>query len=662
MKNYIKACICVLTCMLIQENNAIGKIRPSQDIRSKNNVRRNKSLSRYFNLNADAQDSTVVQQVPYDMQPTYDINIANDEMPEEMDNSAAFNANENESYNADDALLLNNVNNPNPTQSPDIQIAREPKTHRAENRSTEVHTSMTTTNEIGEMQEKKEKTVNLVDRAVAHMQAHDVDDSLNIFSHTKDFVIGDLYIFVYNRNGVCLAQPQSPELLWQNVYNMQDVYGRYPVQSMIKQAEQGGGWINYEWEGATQLAYVKEVIKNDETYIIGAGFFTHSKRDAVVNLVKSAVAFFNNIVKQGLQPSVAFSVFNYPTGDFVQGDLHLYAVSFEDGNLVSNSEESGFVGTTNAFEYRDAHGKYVNKDIAGKLEKSKNGIWEEYIYNHTIKRVYAEKVQDAQGKSYFIACGYYPEANKEQAVSLVRKAYKYMKANGATIALREFTGSTRNISNEFKYANLSIVVYSLDGKCMAHGSNASLVGKNRFDLKDSDGRYYVREMITKAQEGGGWINYKTGKLFRSAYVELIDMGIEQYVISTYLYPISKQETTMLMVKGAVSHIESAGLAESLGEFVKRSSKFRRGDLYIFVVEDNGICLAYGDEYDLIWRNLVKEGARDEEGKPFIKNMIDMAKHGPSIAKYKLNKAEKLFYIEPVRKNNKNYIVGSGYYL
>lgn len=661
MKNHITLSLAIVAGICAQDIGASIKMKPQGDIRSKNNPRRRRSLERFFNLNADAQQNMISEQEPTVMQmpaaepimPAYpafpeEPDIPTTEMPEMYEP-------EDESFDELRASAAREERKQNVQASQEavnkVLTKEPPAVYRAKPiAEAEEHQE--------DMQQKREAVIQLVNRAIDYLKNNNANETLSKISHTKEFVMGDLYVFVYNRQGVCLANPQHPDLLWQNLYNMQDAFGRHVVQVIIKQAEDGGGWVNYEWEKATKLAYVQQVEKDGEVYIIGSGFFSHSKRDAVINLVKSAVAYFNNIVQKGLSASVAFSVFNYPNGDFEQGDLSLYSVSF-DGDLVSNSENAGYVGTTNAFEYQDANGKHINKDIVRKLENSKEGIWEEYVSNRATKRVYAEKVQDAKGKWYFIACGYYPDCDRDQAIGLVRKAYRYMKSNGAGVALHEFSSKS---NDEFRHGNLHITVYTLDGKCVANGNNAALVGKNRFNLQDSEGHYYVREMIAKAKEGGGWINYKTSKLFRSAYVELIDMGIEQYVIATFLFPISKQETTMLMVKGAASYLESAGLSTALGEFIKKNSKFRRGDLYVFVLEENGICLAYGDEYDLIWRNLVKEGAKDENGKPFIKNMIEFAKHGPGIVKYKLNKAEKAFYIEPFSKNGKNYIIGSGYYL
>lgn len=502
---------------------------------------------------------------------------------------------------------------------------------------------------------KKEATVALVNRAVEFFNQNDEGVAFNRFSHTKDFVDAELYIFGFTQDGVCIAHPQMPQLLWKNLYNSQDSYGRYPVRGMIEKAQAGGGWITYEWEGSTKLTYVKLVSKDNKHYVLGAGFYSHSKKDSVVNLVKSAVLFFKNVIKRGFSPTMAFSAFTYPVGSFVHGDLYISAIGF-DGITYANSDNPGLVGA-NVIDEQDAKGLYINQNIIAALQNTNEGIWLDCFIMRAQKRIYAEKVKDKEGKEYFIACGYYPDANREQAIDLVRKAYTFMKTNGKSVAVREFSDQKKD---DFRYGDLSLFVYSIDGECIAHGNNPSLIGKNRIGLTDSDGRYYVKEFIQKAKDGGGWVNYKVNKLYRSVYVELIDMGVDQFVIGCGLYPISKQETMILMVKSAISFLESSSTTDALREFVKRDGKFRRGDLSIFALQDDGICLAYGDEYDLIWRNLMQ--VKDDNKAPFVREMIQAAKQGPGLVKYKLNKAQKISYVESITKGDKTYIIGSGYYI
>jgi len=433
------------------------------------------------------------------------------------------------------------------------------------------------------------------------------------------------------------------------------MYGVPVVQSILETAKKGDGWVTYQWRNATKVSYVKAVEKGEDNFILGVGYYPHSKEDAVVNLVKGAVALFNRTLAEKKSVDEAFSQMSYRFGRFLSGDLYLYALDFE-GMHYAHGERPGVVGTS-GWDYKDSAGKLVNQEIVNKLKKSDTGIWIEYLSKRAQKKTYAEKVTDAKGKQYFIACGYYPEANRAKLVELVRSAYQYMKGHGRSKAVEEFNNID---SSAFRYGDLAVFVYDLKGLCVANGSNPTIVGKQSIDLQDEYGSFYVREFIKKAESGGGWVDYKLNNSFASAYVEKIDLGIESFVIGSFMYPLSKRESALLLAKSAASYLQSHDKRDAFREFIKHDGMFIRGDLFVSVIDQKGICLAYGDTYDLIWRNLLS--IKDDDGKPFIRLYIETMKRGAGVVTYKLNGAEKNVFVEPVEKNNRKYAVSSGFYL
>jgi signal transduction histidine kinase len=80
------------------------------------------------------------------------------------------------------------------------------------------------------------------------------------------------------------------------------------------------------------------------------------------------------------------------------------------------------------------------------------------------------------------------KATAAEAESMVKKAVSFIKTDGPDKAYAEFG----NKQGQFTDRDLYIVVYSLDGKVLAHGANAKLVGKDLLDAQDVDGVYYVR--------------------------------------------------------------------------------------------------------------------------------------------------------------------------
>src|SRR5512137_1986467 len=112
-----------------------------------------------------------------------------------------------------------------------------------------------------------------------------------------------------------------------------------------------------------------------------------------------------------------------------------------------------------------------------------------------------------------------------EAKALVKKAIETMKANGKDKAFAEFS----NPKGKFVDRDLYIFVYDMNGKCVAHGFNQKMIGKDLKEMKDPDGKFYVKERIEIAKtKGKGWQDYEftdpiTKKIeHKSAYVEKLD--------------------------------------------------------------------------------------------------------------------------------------------
>jgi len=96
-------------------------------------------------------------------------------------------------------------------------------------------------------------------------------------------------------------------------------------------------------------------------------------------------------------------------------------------------------------------------------------------------------------------------ATRDDAVAMVKKGVAFMKSSGKDKAHAEFT----NKAGAFTDRDLYLVVYGLDGVVRAHGANDKMVGKNLMEMKDIDGKPFVRERVELAQSKGTfWQDYK----------------------------------------------------------------------------------------------------------------------------------------------------------
>lgn len=509
--------------------------------------------------------------------------------------------------------------------------------------------------------EKRARAEQLVKRGISFAMDHSLDESLSAFTHdAKQFRHGELYLFVFGLTGswrgVCLAHGQEPSIIWQNLIDKRDKYGIPLVQKMIERAEKGGGWVTYQWRNSTKTSYVKMFTKGNQSFLIGAGYYPHSKPDAVVSLVKGAVSYFKDIVyNKNLDPVDAFSTFSFPGGQFIYGDLYLYAID-TNGTMVANGERPGLVGV-NIFDQGIAAGKLLDRQMINQLRESNSGLWFRSQHRGTLKLSFAKKVRDRQGKEYIIASGYYPYADRRAAVELVRRGYDSMKRQGKSVTVREIN-ETR--TDSFRFGDLFLYIYDMNGVCVAHGARPDFVGLNQSNAQDEDGRYYIREIIEKARNGGGWINFRMNNAVQVAYVEQVDIGSGRFVIGTALFPVSKQETARLMLRGARGYLERMPEPVAIKEFANPKSRFIRGDLFIFVVDSTGICWVYGDNSQIVWRNLLN--AKDDTGKQYVRLMINTARGGPGQVTYTINGTKRSVFVEALQKGENNFILGCGYYL
>jgi cytochrome c len=97
------------------------------------------------------------------------------------------------------------------------------------------------------------------------------------------------------------------------------------------------------------------------------------------------------------------------------------------------------------------------------------------------------------------------KATKESCQALVQKAVAYYKEVGKEKALAAFSDPKGKFVDGEDYLS----VYRMQGTTIAHGTNAALIGKNWIELKDSNGKLFIKAFVDGANKPGasGWIDY-----------------------------------------------------------------------------------------------------------------------------------------------------------
>ena len=115
---------------------------------------------------------------------------------------------------------------------------------------------------------------------------------------------------------------------------------------------------------------------------------------------------------------------------------------------------------------------------------------------------------------------------QEQVVATVKSAIAFYKTNGRTKALAELNSKNGQFAKGENYVD----VHDLSGVCVAHPTSPEVVGTNRMEQKDLNGKAWIKDIIEETKKGAtsGWITYVrknpvTGKMQdKRSYWELHD--------------------------------------------------------------------------------------------------------------------------------------------
>lgn len=142
-------------------------------------------------------------------------------------------------------------------------------------------------------------------------------------------------------------------------------------------------------------------------------------------------------------------------------------------------------------------------------------------------------------------------SSRAEAVALVKRTIRVIKHAGIGPVIR----AINNRDRRFLYRDLYLFIHDLRRPALlvAHGNNKRLVGKNTINLKDQNGKYFVRELYRIVRtKGKGWVNYRwanadrTGLEARSTYGERIG----DYFVGVGIHkPDNPNKTTVRIISG-----------------------------------------------------------------------------------------------------------------
>jgi len=124
----------------------------------------------------------------------------------------------------------------------------------------------------------KDQAVAMVKRVEA-MFAKDGTDAT--FKAVSDKTVAafhdrDLYPFVYDMKGTCVAHGARPALIGKNLIDLKDQDGKYLIQEMVAIANgPGSGWVDYKWPNPlnNKIENKTSFVEKMGNYFVGVGVY-----------------------------------------------------------------------------------------------------------------------------------------------------------------------------------------------------------------------------------------------------------------------------------------------------------------------------------------------------------------------------------------------------
>lgn len=266
------------------------------------------------------------------------------------------------------------------------------------------------------------------------------------------------------------------------------------------------------------------------------GKYRYQATRDLVDLVNDAA---NMITQQG---EVCFRDFSKNGTRWRNGENYLFVCDLkgqifvhEDTSLVNKSD----------YDLRDVHGKPIIQWFIRRALGVGQCGWVHYEWKRpgktktSWKSSYVRLAKAPSGTIYVVGSGLYDmKMEKEFAVEAVNEAMNLIRIIGKSAFV-----SLRDSTSEFVYKDTYVFVIDSSYNVLANPGYAFLEQKNQRDLQDSNGKYFVREMVeTATEKGDGWVRYKWPKPGnitpenKISYVKKLVYRGQVFIVGTGIYP------------------------------------------------------------------------------------------------------------------------------
>ncbi|HEX6812512.1 MAG TPA: cache domain-containing protein [Planctomycetota bacterium] len=367
---------------------------------------------------------------------------------------------------------------------------------------------------------------------------------------------------------------------------------------------------------------------------LGQQPYEHRETRELVALVDDAAKMIES------KGEAALAEFRVPGSRWRHEETYIFVLDPE-GNMLVHPDPT--VEGKNQLALKDVNGRLIVKgllDAATSLPDKKQG-W--YHYEWQVpggllprwKSSYVRHTAAPSGERFVVGSGIYNDRMERAfVVDMVEDAIGRVEKQGeAAFALfRDRTGS-------FLAKDAYVFVIDPNGVDLVNPAFPNLEGRTVLDVKDTQGKRLIREMLDVAKaKGRGWVEYMWPKpgdsvsTQKSAYVGKADVGGKWCLVGCGVYladapkaaPIAGKMTAsqfMSLVREAAAVFEQRG-EKAYPEFRTEGSKWLHDDTYFFTWTLDGTRIFHAVDPTLEGRNGTE--AKDVLGRPYGRMFLEVA--------------------------------------
>lgn len=336
----------------------------------------------------------------------------------------------------------------------------------------------------------------------------------------------------------------------------------------------------------------------------------------------------------------AFSALRVPGSRWRQGETYIFVLDPEGTMLVH--PDRAMEGTSQ-LTLHDVNGRPIIRGLiaAATAVPGKPEGW--YHYEWPVpgailprwKSSFVRLVTAPSGRRFVVGSGMYTDRMERAfVVDLVKDAVGRIETHG-TAAFPLFHDRT----GPFFVKDAYVFVVDPGGVELVNPAFPNLEGRNLLDVRDTQGKPLVREMLEQVTtRGAGWVDYmwprpgESVSTQKSTYVSRANVDGRWLLVGAGVYladaPTAVSTTPKLTAPELMALVrDGAALFEQRGEAAyrelrTRGSRWFRDDIYFFVWGMDGIRTFHAADPSL--EGTPASGAKDVLGRPYGKMFLEVA--------------------------------------